>query len=259
MDDSKYKTFSQTYRITDDYFLSDNANIFDIGKLIEHTLYLSGEHDQFLQQEVNVKIISDEETWVITQYYIKQLQMPALNDQITVRTRVVDANRFFITRYFDIYNDEQLLFEVFTQYTVINWQTRKMVRIDVEPLERMDLVDKELTIPFKRFVKPDEFESYLFSERDIHDSDIDENNHVNNLVYINWAFSSLPKDFITQHTIDTIEVKYGKELFKDNQVGIESYRLKPHLNQTETYQIIKDKATDKDASYVRINWKPVEN
>ncbi|UUX35526.1 acyl-[acyl-carrier-protein] thioesterase [Fundicoccus culcitae] len=254
----KYKTYNQSYLITDDYYLKEFGNLFDIGKLIRHTLYVSGEHDKYLQREINVKLIKQDQTWVITQYYIKQHQLPKLNDQIWVRTRVIDANRFFITRYFDVYTEQDLLYEVYTQYTVIDLNSRKMVRMNVDPLEHNQLIDTEFTAAFNRFVKPDSFDYYLTTEKVIHENDIDYNNHVNNLVYLNWAFSSLPEDLVKNYSIDTIEVKYGKELRRDNQVMIESFGSKQDDNHIETYQIIKDKDNGKDACYVRIQWQQEE-
>jgi acyl-ACP thioesterase len=43
-------------------------------------------------------------------------------------------------------------------------------------------------------------------------ADLDNNDHVNNVRYVEWALESLPPDFVRDRTVSRVEVHYKKEL-----------------------------------------------
>lgn len=246
------QTYSNDILVTKNYFLTSHKSLFDISKLLRHTLDTSYDHDRAFNENFGVNLLEENQSWVITQYYIKQHQIPQLNEPFTVRTRVIDSNRFFVTRYFDVYNQDQLLYEVYTQYAVIDLNTRKMGRIDSQRLEEYNIIDKQFKPPFQKLLLPTEFEQHFNNHHEILESDIDENRHVNNLVYLRWSYSDLDLDFIASHQIDTIEVKYGKELLEDSKVEINTYILN---NSKQTFQTVKEKDAKQVACSIRTKWR----
>src|SRR5699024_9133069 len=252
MEDSKLKVVSKELVVTDDLIIPGTTQI-DLTKILEKAMEVSGLHDNYLQSQLNVKFIQENHTWVITQYEIRILKEAELNATLEIDTRLIEVNRFFCTRRYSVVSDGQLLYEVFSKFAAIDMENRRIVRINPAPLETEDIIDSSYTIEFSKI----KAFTNVANEEDIRvgidANDIDENLHVNNLVYLRWAYRTIPSDISQNYKMKRIEVKYEKEILPQDTVAICNQADLEESNQTQ--QVIINESNNKIASVINIEWE----
>ena len=61
--------------------------------------------------------------------------------------------------------------------------------------------------------------------------DLDTNHHVTNSHYFSWFIDMLDRDFLKNHVVETIDIKFDKEVYYGERVYSVSYT---HLNGRRT-------------------------
>ncbi len=247
--------FGKAFKITEDV-LAEDKNTLAIGKMLGMALDTSSAHDTYLTKEKKLfePLITESETWVLTQYSIDIHAIPELGDDIIIRTEVVLANNFFVNRHFELSRGEEVCVNIYSQYVGINLETREAVRLDVRDLKEEGIITDH---PNRRFtkikVRPDYQEKLTFDYA-IQDKDIDHNHHVNNTVYINWCLAALPENFTDQYKLKHIDVKYGQEILPHAKITIETYLYLDEKNQ-RTVHLIKNQDTAETACQIQMIWE----
>lgn len=124
-----------------------------------------------------------------------------------------------------IYNSKkEVIGQASTLWSMIDFQTRKMVDL----LKKTELANHVLTTQNELFTmtKPERVDCKSGEEPTyIHKvvvSDIDMNQHVNSMKYLQWAIDTLSLDDIMNTTIKRIDINYLREALYDQ--NIEVYR-----------------------------------
>lgn len=172
--------------------------------------------------------------WVILQYDLKIKRRPLANEVITVQTCAGEANPFFVRRWFKFFaQDGEELIHIDSIWATINIQKRHMVRIPVDQVEKYDAtVTKHVPrIPVPEKIAPDqEVKQQPYRVRYL---DIDSNKHVNNSKYFSWMLDVLGPDFLTQHEVTHINLKYENEVglghVIDSQVAVDGLQSKHRI------------------------------
>lgn len=257
------KTLARAYDVTQDYFLADSGKQIDMTRLLSIALETAGDHDRLINSVLDEPLLKSVESWVITQSSIAINRWPRLTEELNVITRVIEVNRFFVKRFFEMKVADELLLTVVSQFAIINLESRKMARVPVKILENLELIDDQVTYDFEKLRVPEGYTSVSQQDREIVASDIDYNQHVNNEVYIRWAYEMLPARYLAQFKVIKIEVKYGSELRFDEAAEVVAYLPDASImndgtvgkSDFQTYQTIRNKTKQKDACYIRITWQ----
>lgn len=222
-------------------------------QLMRYVINTSDAHDQTVRASISPEdyVISGNQTWVITQNCLLIDALPKTSE-FQIKTKVVAANRFFITRQFVIEENEHPIMNVFTQFAAIDFDTRKMARLNLSVIEKSGQDLSQIVLPFTKLGVPSDIQPLGIKKIEIKDEDIDLNNHVNNLNYIKWGLSTLPDTFINTH-IKRIDIKYGSELLKDHEASIINFQFEDDDNIL-TQQIYND-SLDKESSLIRLEFK----
>lgn len=186
--------------------------------------------------------------WVITQYdLIVHGSLSAL-EECQVATKVIDMNRFFITRVFNITSQSEKIADLYAQFAVIDYKSRKMQRMVIDGAQ--DFVGQAHL--FEKIGLPAKDSMLETQPLVIQDQDIDENAHVNNKIYLKWALDHL--SFLNQvaYNLNRIRVKYGSELLQDHTVCLKCLPIDQDAGQT-TIQIY-NQSLDKEACRIQIEW-----
>ncbi len=255
--------FSEKYVVDQDYFLETLDQQIDLTRLLSIALRTAGLHDQMVNKHLKKPLLNENESWVITQSSIDLMRWPRLNEQLIVTTRVIEVNRFFVKRFFEIKIDRELLLTIVSQYAIINLESRKMARVSVSSLEAIQAIDDSIAYEFNKLRVPETYHSTERTGREIVAKDIDYNQHVNNEVYIRWSYEMLPQSYFADYNARKIEVKYGSELRFDEEAEVVAYLPDESIineglgegSTLQTYQTIRNKTKQKDACYVRITWE----
>ncbi|MGX7109212.1 acyl-ACP thioesterase domain-containing protein [Facklamia miroungae] len=256
-------SFTKAFEIDADWFIDPDHQQNNFTKLLEAVLETSVKHDHAIHFDSTVPFLNQDESWVITQNISMINQLPHYGDDIEVTTKIIQANRFFLERWFEVRTRNVLLLECQIQFAIINLITRKMGRIDHKRMEELGLIDSQQNVLKSKLLLSKEFNFWKKKNQVILAEDIDFNNHVNNLVYINWAINSLPQWVNDHYHIKQLKIKYGHELLSDQQVRIlsysdnalDSYHAK---DQITTYQAIYNESQNQEAARIEIQWLKTE-
>lgn len=228
------------------------ASNWDLNELLRLALMTSYNHDKKIKTLLKTALLQPEQSWVITQYNIQIVAPFFVAEQVKITTQVIEANRFFVTRQFTVEMNNNITHRILAQFAVLDLSTRKMARVPMQELHDLNLIvpiSAKLSAP-----KPLVDSKWEMTQtQTIQAKDIDENHHVNNRVYLRWAFAALPEQFVAQHRLTGVQIKYGSELRAEDAVEVRT-----NMNQNETYQTITNLTLTKDACYVKMSWEQIE-
>lgn len=163
--------------------------------------------------------------WVTSRIAIEMTEYPHEYETISIETWVEDCSSIFSTRNFLIYNNKkEVIGQASTLWSMIDFKTRKMVDL----LKTTDLANHVVTTQNELFTmnkpkrvdyKGDDEPTY---KHKVVVSDIDMNQHVNSMKYLQWAIDTLSLEEIMNSTVKRLDINYLKEaLYNQN---IEIYR-----------------------------------
>ena len=121
--------------------------------------------------------------------------------------------RLYCYRDFELYLDDKLVAIASSKWIAVYRYTGKIARLTKEISEEYNSTDISVFDNDISFVLdvPNNFSNvYTYtSER----RDIDTNNHVNNLFYLDFAYSTLPEEaYNNRFNLNNIEIEYKKEI-----------------------------------------------
>lgn len=195
-------------------------------------------------------------TWVFYKYNIKINRYPKYGENIRVKTIAQQFKKFYALRYYEIYdeNDKKII-EGSAVFLLIDMLKRRAVRITDDQYEAYD-VDKEsksrdLIGRLQRLEKVKERE--FINEFKVRYSDIDSNNHVNNVKYVQWVMDTIPKEIIDNSKLKEIDILYEKECYYDDMV---TCVCEVHQQEEETIVLSKIEDVDgKELTEFVLKWQ----
>ena len=167
--------------------------------------------------------------WVLLDWKFKVIERPTYGQTINVKTWSRKMERSCAYRDFEVYDEEgNILALATTKWAFLNADTRKIQRIP-------DTLESEYQSEPERKVFEEEIEK-IHEPSDEQDSiqlkirrtDIDTNNHVNNLNYLDLAYEILPKD-IYEQDLKNIRITYKHQIEPGETVNI-SYTIQEGKN-----------------------------
>lgn len=161
--------------------------------------------------------------WVTSRIAIEMIEYPREYETISIETWVEDCSSIFSTRNFLIYNSQkEVIGQASTLWSMIDFNTRKMVDL----LKTTKLADHVVTTQKELFTmdKPKRVDykgdgDAILTHRVVV-SDIDMNQHVNSMKYLQWAIDTLSLDDIMNTTIKRLDINYLREALYDQNIQI---------------------------------------
>ena len=154
-------------------------------------------------------------TWIIVNWRLKVFKRLGPDQKVKIHTWVQSSNRVSMIRNFKFYNDkEELCAIASSKWCLFNFKTGRISPIP-ENIESIfgefnnETVFEDTDIP-KLSVPPFE---YLDSDTyKIRRFDLDNNRHVHNLNYLNFAYEVLPEDVYLGPEFNNLEIAYKREI-----------------------------------------------
>jgi medium-chain acyl-[acyl-carrier-protein] hydrolase len=180
--------------------------------------------------------------WLLTRVKIHVHSYPEWGEDLEVNTWVVNAEKFFSRRDFEIRNKEgNTIVSASTGWMLVNaFEKRPQL---VESLSRnIDLLKDKLALneelqKIEALENPDSTHLYKVKY-----SDIDIVNHVNNIQYYNIILDTLPNGFRKENHIQSFEINYIAEALLDEDLQVLNRQLNNnHLYQHEIKRLSDDK------------------
>ena len=158
--------------------------------------------------------------WVFYKYDIKMHRYPMFGETISITTQPVGFKKFYGLREYMIRDEEgNLIGEGLALFFLINIEKRRPMRIQDEQCDMYGVDgDADCDISMDKIEKCDE--EQFHKQFDIRYSDIDSNNHVNNVKYVEWAIEAVPIDIVNNYALKRIKVVFEKECIYGDKVSV---------------------------------------
>jgi acyl-ACP thioesterase len=164
-------------------------------------------------------------TWLLTRFKIHVHQYPKWGDELEVSTWVVNAEKFFSRRDFEIKDKSgNVLVSAISGWMLVNTLEKRPHSVEGVK-ERFTLFPDKMAIKEDvKKIEPIEKTGTCTSYK-VKYSDIDIVNHVNNIRYYSIILDSLPFNFQKEYKIKSFEINYVAETLPEEELDIISEQI----------------------------------
>ena len=163
------------------------------------------------------QLLADNYTWVLSRIYLKMSHHPGWGDTIQVHTWPSGIERVFALRDFDIRQDDCAIGSCISAWIIIDTNNRRPVRPtsfarQLNPLDRQHVLDHPLVkLPVLKTPQSEKRFSVRYRDLDI-------NQHVNNVSYIEWLLECIPDMVENGLCLSELEVNFLGEALHGDRV-----------------------------------------
>lgn len=191
--------------------------------------------------------------WVLHQFEIRIKEYPVFKDKIILRTRPTSFLRFYAHREFEIFNErDDVIISADSIWIFVDTKTRKPKSVTEDLFKGYCITPGKniLTKPPepRKIEKPDYIKEFR-----IRFSDIDINNHVNNVSYVSWALEALPVELLREKDIELVRILFKKEINYGSIIKSQAQLLTEAGKTISLHSIVDD--AGKDCCQIEIHWK----
>jgi len=177
--------------------------------------------------------------WVFYKYDIRMTEYPKYREVINIETTPAGFNKFYAFRNYKITKSNgEVIGEAVALFFLIDIEKRRPKRISNEQLKAYDSEDiANVSIEMDKISELEGVDcEKVFN---IRYSDIDSNEHVNNVKYIEWAIESVPLNIVKEYTLKRVKVIFEKEAKYGHNVTVEAQIVNIGNNTISTIHRIK--------------------
>lgn len=182
--------------------------------------------------------------WVVTQYHFDIQRLPHPQEQVVLSTEASGYNRFFEYRDFEIATpDGEALVTAKSQWVLFDIKNRKMVPTDAELMQRFGAPELKKMSRFPRLRPQKEYDSSR--KYRVRYDDLDTNHHLTNSHYFNWFIDMFDRDFLKDHVVKTIDLKFDREV-RYGETPLSLMKIEDE-DQIKSYHAIEDEQGNEQA------------
>lgn len=195
----------------------DCRNRLSILSIINYMQEAASRHAESLGVSIQ-QLLNENRTWLLSRLKIKISAYPGWNDRVRINTWPTGAQQLFALRDFKLSDGRSRpLAAAISAWLVIDLEKRRPIRID-SFLKRLNPVDGCHTIDGGLGKLPalkNHTHESLFVVRY---SDLDINQHANNVKFVEWVIESLPAPVLDSRALSGLEVNFLAEAFHGDQI-----------------------------------------
>jgi acyl-ACP thioesterase len=167
-------------------------------------------------------LVKHDSFWVLSRISLRILVYPTYEQEIILSTWPSPNLKFMFPRNYLLTNvkDEPLI-EATSIWTIMNIKSRSVnfspsfIHFDIDYYNQESITTIKVTF--------DETIKYQSVTHKILYSDLDINQHVNNVSYLRWAYDLMRIDYLRNHIAKQIDINYLNELTADSQLQLDYY------------------------------------
>ena len=154
-------------------------------------------------------------SWILIEWKVQIIRRPNYAEKIKATTWSRNAIRCYAYRDFKVYDEQgNVIILATSKWVLVDTIRGKIVRIDNGLLERYEPELNENAFEeednFPKVQAPNEYQ--YETEYIVRKSDIDVNNHMHNLNYVDLANEALPEEVYNKCNLKNIRIIYKKEI-----------------------------------------------
>lgn len=190
--------------------------------------------------------------WVFYKYDISMYRYPMFKEKISITTTPIGFKKFYGLRQYIIKDEEgNLIGEARALFFLINTEKRRPMRIQEEQYVMYGVAeDSKDNIDLKKLEKicDKDYEKEFY----IRYSDIDSNNHVNNVKYVEWALETIPLNILDNYYLSNIKITFEKEC-KYGEKIVSACKIKEEEKAFRSYHKIS-KSDETELTLLEMEW-----
>ncbi|XOV94485.1 MAG: acyl-[acyl-carrier-protein] thioesterase [Bacteroidota bacterium] len=168
--------------------------------------------------------------WALIRQKLKMETWPTWHEQVTLKTWTRPVAGIYATREFELFVNDQKIGACSTTWVILDSETRRPKILERAELLYKPRIDYSLGFAAEKIVPPKELKSLKTFEVEI--SDLDINQHVNNIKYAQWMLDSIPFKDHQKMIIRDYEINFLAEAFLGDHVEILS-NMEPQQSKAE--------------------------
>lgn len=186
-------------------------------------------------------------TWVLSRFALEMKYFPKEYRKITIETWVEEIHTYNTIRNYRVYNEQnEIIGNATSVWVMINVHTRRPMELAL--LKGIEAFALHKPSGIDRALKLDEVTGTPIDEFRVKYSNIDINQHVNTVHYLDWMVDSFSLDEHRTRSIGRIDVNFMNEIVFDNKVAVFKTGLASNDFRFEI------KANEKTAFRGRVVW-----
>jgi medium-chain acyl-[acyl-carrier-protein] hydrolase len=212
----------------------------------------AGNHVQDLGISIET-LISQGMTWILSRFHIRVHRYPVWREHIRIETWPSDAYSFYALRDFNIFDEQDhLLVSASSLWLILDLKTRHPLRIP-DHILKMQVKDRERALydPFDTSWRPQQV--MLEKRFSVRRSDLDLNQHVNNVRYVEWAVETVPDEIWQAYQLTEIEVSFRMESLYGDVIISQNGQAEEDGYQVFTHRIIRE-SDEHELFLARTRW-----
>lgn len=158
-------------------------------------------------------------SWALLNWKIKIITRPKYGEIITINTWSRYSTKLYSYRDFEILNSKGEVIAIATsKWILIDVQKGRVSKIEEELISKYNAENKSVfnIIDLPTLEEPTNYTNSI--EYKIRKSDIDINNHVNNLCYLDIAYEAFPDDMYKLNQCNEFEILYKHQIKLDDKI-----------------------------------------
>lgn len=175
-------------------------------------------------------------TWVLSRLAVEITEFPKQYETIYIETWIEDVFRLNTTRNFQIKNSKnEVIGKAVSLWVMINFDTRRPVELDKlgDIQQHAERVKIDILPPAKIDNVSGTIENFLQTKY----SDIDINQHVTTVRYLQWMSDCFPLDFHRDNKLKRFDVNFMSEILYNEKVEV----VKENISENEfKLEILKE-------------------
>lgn len=197
--------------------------------------------------------------WVIVEWKLDIVKMPETVMTIKVTTEPTFFRKFIAYRAYRIENENgECIGTGVSKWAYLDISSRRQANIP-EVFNEIFKVEDGAYKPERMVISTPQSEISHTAKIMSYDSDLDVNQHVNNVVYIRWALDALqmsPLSFDEHWQTKTLKVNFKKEVFAHTEIEIESFVDETGINEKRSIHHLRNNhgelSVDMEIEWIKI-------
>jgi len=229
--------------------VTGRATVLTISNFLQE---IAGNHAGKLGVSVD-KLFAKKLTWVLSRLHLKMFSYPFWREEVSILTWPSDAYGKFATRDFELSNSKN---------EIIGKATTSWMLIDLTKMKPITMPDfiKDINLPKRERAIDDKFEkipklekSEFQNKYNVRLSDLDINQHVNNVNYIEWAIETIPVEAYQKYQLNQLEISFRAESKYGDSVVSQAQEFESNNQKTYFHSLTKDN-TQLELASARSRW-----
>ena len=153
-------------------------------------------------------------TWLLLEWKLQVIRRPNYAEKIKVTTWSKNSVKCYAYRDFKVYDEQgNVIALAASKWVLVDTQKGRIVKIEPDLLEKYEPELDKYAFEGEDFSKIHVPEEYQFETKYIvRKSDIDVNNHMHNLNYLDLANEALTEEIYKEGQLNNVRITYKKEI-----------------------------------------------